>query len=408
MRQTFHKFRAPTLDQAYLAMRRKLGDEAIVVRTATVPEGGLLGRFLGQTKVEVTASVTVDDDETYPRPRRLSPAERKYRAASEAQRRTNTGAGPAPVGSDERIHETVAFFRKLVSDAQQRAGIAAEDTKRRATAPTGEPTPPMDDGNAAPAEVIPFERAEKPEQPALSADEIREDITEMREMLNILSAEMPGAGLPQEFVPHYQMLLKHGVTRKRAASLVKTAASRGDLRAFREPRIFLERLKMEIRRGITVTGGISLEADTRKVVALVGATGVGKTTNLAKLAALYAVHERARVGVITTDTYRVAATDQLQVYANIIDLDMRIAHDAAEMRAALKVFRRPRPRVDRHRRREPLQPGTNDGDAEPARYRAAGRGAFAGKRQHGPRRPARGGHALFNLETDGAVFYETG
>ena len=44
-------------------------------------------------------------------------------------------------------------------------------------------------------------------------------------------------------------------------------------------------------------------------VALVGATGVGKTTNLAKLGALYSVQERARVGVITTDTYRVAASD---------------------------------------------------------------------------------------------------
>lgn len=338
MRQTFHTFRAPTLDQAYLAMRRKLGDEAIVVRTATVPEGGLLGRFLGQSKVEVTASVTVEDEGRQPRQRALTPAERKYRAASEDYDFSEDETSSAPVGSDARIHETVAFFRKLVKDAQQRAGIASEDTTRQATAPTGAPTPPMDEGNAAPAELIPFEPVEYPRAPAMSTDEIREDITEMREMLNILSAEMPGAGLPQEFVPHYQMLLKHGVTRKRAASLVKTAAGRGDLRAFREPRIFLERLKMEIRRGVSVTGGIALEGGTRKVVALVGATGVGKTTNLAKLAALYAVQERARVGVITTDTYRVAATDQLEVYAKIIDLDMKIVHEPAEMRQALKAF----------------------------------------------------------------------
>jgi flagellar biosynthesis protein FlhF len=65
---------------------------------------------------------------------------------------------------------------------------------------------------------------------------------------------------------------------------------------------------------------------------------VGKTTNLAKLGALYSVQERARVGVITTDTYRVAATDQLEVYAGIIDVTMHIVHDAAGMRSALRAF----------------------------------------------------------------------
>lgn len=337
MRQTFHKFRAPTLDQAYLAMRRRLGDEAIVVRTANVSEGGLFGRLLGQTAVEVTASITVNEDEARPARRPLTPAERRYRAASTAHRSTLAAQrDDAPVGSDERIHDTVAFFRKLVTDAQRRAGIATDDKKRRASAPSGAPTPPMDEGNTAPAEVIPFEPPDRADMPFISAGELRKDIAEMREMLDVLSAEVPGAGLPQEFVPHYQMLIKQGVTRNRAAGLVKRAASRGDLRAFRDPRVFLERLKMEIRRGIRVTGGIALEAGKRKVVALVGPTGVGKTTNLAKLAALYAVQEHARVGVITTDTYRVAATDQLKVYANIIDLDMRVVHEPAEMKAALK------------------------------------------------------------------------
>lgn len=333
MRQRFHKFRASTLDDAYAAMRRSLGEEAIVVRTATVPEGGWLGRILGQRAVELTASVTVEDDPALTRSRPITPLERKYQSA-----RTVNDAGIAPVGSDDRVRETVAFFRKIVADAQQRAGIAAPDRERAATAPTGAPTPPIAPGNAVPAEVIPLPTPKRPEPAPLDADELRHSLTEMREMLGVLYAEMPGAGLQPEFVPHYQMLLSHGVSRKRAAALVHAAASRGDLRAFRSPRVFLERLKMEIRRDIKVTGGIAVEAGKRKVVALVGATGVGKTTNLAKLGALYSVQERVRVGVITTDTYRVAATDQLEVYAGIIDVTMHIVHDAAEMRTALKAF----------------------------------------------------------------------
>ncbi len=77
MRQTFHKFRAQTLDQAYLAMRRRLGDEAIVVRTATVPYGGIMGRLLGQTMVELTASATADEPAESVASRRLSAIEKK-------------------------------------------------------------------------------------------------------------------------------------------------------------------------------------------------------------------------------------------------------------------------------------------------------------------------------------------
>jgi len=341
MRQRFHKFRAGTLDEAYLAMREKLGDEAIVVRTATVPHGGWFGRLIGQKAVEVTASVTIEDDSRL-RARPLSPVEKKYTTGASQPAPAPSTAAAAPllttIGSEERMRETVDFFRKVVSQAQQRAGIAAEDKTRAATAPTGAPTPPMAQGNTAPAEVIQFEPARRVEPEPLSADEIRQNLTEMREMLGVLSAEMPGAGLSPEFVPHYQMLLKQGVSRKRAAALVDAAAGRGDLRAFRDPRIFRERLKMEIRRHVKVTGGIALESGKRRVVALVGATGVGKTTNLAKLAALYAVQEHAKIGVITADTYRVAATDQLQVYANIIDVEMKIVHQPAEMRAAVKHF----------------------------------------------------------------------
>lgn len=343
MRQTFHKFRAQTLDQAYLAMRRSLGDEAIVVRTATVPYGGIMGRLIGQTMVELTASATVDEGTGSIASRRLSAMEKKYLAAgttADSYRPARPVAERTPLGSDERVKDTVAFFKRLIGEAQRRMGTAAAANAHRDSAPTGRPTPPMEDGNAARAELLPFEAPERDASPETSIDEIREDIGEMRDMLNVLSAEVPGAGLPQEFVQHYQMLLKHGVTRARAANLVKTASRRGDLRAFRDPRVFLERLKMEIRRLVTVTGGIALSAGTRKVVALVGATGVGKTTNLAKLAALYSVQERAGVGVITTDTYRVAATDQLQVYTNIIDIDMKIVHDRAEMKAALRDYNR--------------------------------------------------------------------
>jgi flagellar biosynthesis protein FlhF len=70
-------------------------------------------------------------------------------------------------------------------------------------------------------------------------------------------------------------------------------------------------------------------------VALIGPTGVGKTTTIAKLAAHFHLREHRRVGLLTVDTYRIAAVDQLRTYADIIDLPMEVVSTPREMRMAL-------------------------------------------------------------------------
>ena len=75
------------------------------------------------------------------------------------------------------------------------------------------------------------------------------------------------------------------------------------------------------------------------VVAIVGATGVGKTTTVAKLAARYILrHGKGRVGLITTDNYRVAAHEQLRNYAKIMGAPMRVASDVESLQDALAAF----------------------------------------------------------------------
>jgi flagellar biosynthesis protein FlhF len=101
-------------------------------------------------------------------------------------------------------------------------------------------------------------------------------------------------------------------------------------------RVFGERLHLEVRKRIRVTGGIAMSAGIRRVIALAGPTGVGKTTNVAKLAAHFAIAERARVGLVTSDTYRIAATDQLKIYADIIGIPLTIVNDSREAAAALR------------------------------------------------------------------------
>lgn len=81
--------------------------------------------------------------------------------------------------------------------------------------------------------------------------------------------------------------------------------------------------------------GIKLLQGRPKVVALLGPTGVGKTTTIAKLAANFALVEGKQVALITADTYRIAAVEQLKTYAEIIGVPIDVVFTREELKDAL-------------------------------------------------------------------------
>ena len=80
---------------------------------------------------------------------------------------------------------------------------------------------------------------------------------------------------------------------------------------------------------------IDLSGGKPKVIFFIGPTGVGKTTTIAKIASKYKVEHDRKVAFITADTYRIAATEQLKVYANILDAPMSIVYSAEEMNQSI-------------------------------------------------------------------------
>jgi flagellar biosynthesis protein FlhF len=75
-----------------------------------------------------------------------------------------------------------------------------------------------------------------------------------------------------------------------------------------------------------------------RTVALIGPTGVGKTTTIAKLAANFKLRQNKKVGLITIDTYRIGAVDQLRTYAQIIDVPLRVVVTPNDLAEAIEMM----------------------------------------------------------------------
>ncbi|MDA8745540.1 flagellar biosynthesis protein FlhF [Rubripirellula amarantea] len=144
--------------------------------------------------------------------------------------------------------------------------------------------------------------------------------------------EVRTSEMPSGVFEAYTDLIEADVEEATARKLIDQLASEQDRH---DGSSTSERLYQLVVGQVATTGPIKLSEGTRRLVALVGPTGVGKTTTIAKLAANYRLREKKRVGLITVDTYRVAAVEQLRTYADIIDLPMEVVATPREMREAV-------------------------------------------------------------------------
>ena len=76
---------------------------------------------------------------------------------------------------------------------------------------------------------------------------------------------------------------------------------------------------------------IRLKKYNRRIVLVVGPTGVGKTTTIVKLAAELSIKQKKKVGIINTDTYRIAAQEQLKTYSDILDIPLSVVYQVSEI-----------------------------------------------------------------------------
>ena len=176
-----------------------------------------------------------------------------------------------------------------------------------------------------------------------SAGALRSEFGEQLSRLHAMVADLSRAGridhllpeLPPTLVPTYATLLEADVPEALARRLVRFVADRLEPDEAYQPDAVRAALFDAVEACIQVAPPIAAVAGTRRVVALVGPTGVGKTTTVAKLAANFKLAQGLKAGLITVDTYRIAAVEQLRTYAEIIDLPLAVANTPGEMPRAL-------------------------------------------------------------------------
>ncbi len=165
-------------------------------------------------------------------------------------------------------------------------------------------------------------------------------------------AALPTGEMPGPLFTLYAQMLDNDVPVEQADRLIGSVRDRLDAVELKDPAVVRQAVLCAIESTIRIRGeslltlAPNLPADSStdsstgrpRVIALVGPTGVGKTTTVAKLAATYKLRHGKKVGLITSDTYRIAAVDQLKTYAQIIGLPLKVANSPAEMEQAVEAL----------------------------------------------------------------------
>ncbi|MDK2836545.1 MAG: flagellar biosynthesis protein FlhF [Thermosediminibacterales bacterium] len=175
----------------------------------------------------------------------------------------------------------------------------------------------------------------------LQIKKMEQEINELKNMVYNLSNYEPVNNLYRDtetLEKVKKQLLDNEVDNCIAEEIIRSLYEKLSGKELKDPERVKDQLKNEIVNRLSEI--FKLKQNTSyKVVAFVGPTGVGKTTSIAKLAANYALYENKKVALITMDTYRIAAVEQLKTYAEIIDIPLCVIYEPADFKEALEKYK---------------------------------------------------------------------
>ncbi len=267
---------AKNMTEALRKVREELGEDAVILKTERIPGTGVRGG----RGIQVTAAVEWESSVPQREPLPFTPPVRP-------------GAG----------------------DAQPRSAVVEPDG-------------------------VTYEPVARRPAPSTEIEELRQELHRVQSLLGHLTEfvrQRDGRNVPQELRQSYDHLTSQGVGPEVAEKVIAAAAEELRSQSLFQPAAVRECLRRQV--GLCFHAARSnVQPGGPRVIAVVGPTGVGKTTTIAKLAARDRVFDGLSVGLISTDTYRIAAVEQLRTFAEIADIPLEVVYTPEEMRRALRKF----------------------------------------------------------------------
>ena len=395
-------YRGRTLNEVLAFVRRDLGDDAVVLHTRTAKAPGLqgfMGQTIVEVTASDTRTVQAlgraraanakGDAPSRPANEPGEPREAKPGRAAKHPRGIRVQDGPRVPVPDARaraalLQKAYAAQRSAptppqppspgvpgVPDSRVRSHLnelldaaspqapsqnpvptpTQTQTHAAAPMPSLDPAPP---GHSPSAQPLP---GPPPQPVGLDPTQFAAELAAVRGMVERMAVEQQRGRLNEDVVSrlsdpladHYLALLEQEVEEELVVDLVSQVKARLSDEALADADACRAALHAAVAELIPVAGqdeerGLPARVphdDGRsrpRVIAFVGPTGVGKTTTVAKLAATYTMRHGRRVGLISTDDYRVGATGQLAEYAEILGLTMRAVRDADTAASALNAM----------------------------------------------------------------------
>ena len=293
------KFQGKTEAEATEAARKELGDAVVIMNAKSIKRRGFLGIFRAPI-VEVMVAMEEEPD----RPSSMAPTMSAISQLAAKQREINEkkAASAAPsfrAAADEEINVQHIIPENPSKDSIEEKLDSLETLLKKK----------IEEGS----ETESVKEEEKPKQ----VSEVESERMKFTKLL-------------------YNTMIDNEVHEKYANAIIEEAEKS------HKPNLPFDYMLTNIYQKMILKFGTPVEITPAKrgpkVVYFVGPTGVGKTTTIAKIASKLCVEQKKRVSLLTADTYRIAAAEQLRTYANILEIPFRIVYSAGEIEQAYEEF----------------------------------------------------------------------
>lgn len=357
------------MPEALEKIKVDLGKDAIILNTKPIKTGGFLGMF-GKQQIEVIAAVDQKDREkgesarqaAFPMPTSSNRmAARAYQSSTAGNRQHADQQSQDRQMPDQQVlsrqsldrAESVSHREEPILQANRTFSPAPQSASpERYDLPANANSSPESDreiGSSLQSARVVQEKARSVDVSAVEPEQARKrdrayddriasELRDMREMFQkLLLLKESSKNLPGPILAIRDRLLEQGVEDEWVAQIMKKM-----LQTIDDPTTVTDAQAYE--QAARIINAMLVEASSHPVridrsvrfAFFFGPTGVGKTTTIAKLAAEAMLKETRKVGFITSDTFRIAAVEQLKTYANILNVPLEVVFSPKEIEQAME------------------------------------------------------------------------